>query len=42
LLYSRLLLASKGANVRGMLQMLVRRWRKGPTKLIDYKTQATA
>lgn len=42
LLYSRLLLASKGANVRGMVQMMVRRWRKGPTKLIDYKTQATA
>lgn len=40
LMYSRLLLASKWANVRGMGQMLWRRWQKGPTKLIDYKTQA--
>lgn len=39
LLYSRLLLASKWANVRGMGQMLWRRWRKGPATLIDYKTQ---
>ncbi|HLP86132.1 MAG TPA: hypothetical protein VK157_17395, partial [Phycisphaerales bacterium] len=38
LLYSRLLLASKWANVRGMGQMLWRRWRKGPATLIDYKT----
>lgn len=42
LLYSRLLLASKGANVRGMGQMLWRRWRKKPAKLIDYKTHAKA
>jgi glycosyltransferase involved in cell wall biosynthesis len=37
LLYSRLLLASKSANVRGMAQMLRRRWNKGPATLIDYK-----
>lgn len=42
LLYSRLLLASKWANVRGMGQMLWRRWRKGSATLIDYKTQAKA
>jgi GT2 family glycosyltransferase len=40
LLYSRLLLASKTSNVRGMFQFLSRRWNKGPTKLIDYKTQS--
>jgi hypothetical protein len=39
LLYSRLLLASKASNVRGMWQMLRRRWNKARATLIDYKTQ---